>query len=98
MEWCAAFTSGNRGRHLSVGPADDEVGRETLAEPVLMVGMDLDPFAKGNNFVVFCGNEQSPSVNVISAPVSLWQVHGANDVVALEVEDQTGRRTVLTFD
>lgn len=45
------------------------------------------------------GDEESPAVHVVSAPVRLWQAQDANGmVVALEIENQNGRRTILSFD
>ncbi len=99
QEWCVAFTNDNRGRSLSVSLADHEFGAETLAERVLMIAVDRDPFSKSNDIIIFYGDEESPTVHVVSAPVRLWQVQDANGLVEkMEIEDQNGRRTVLNFD
>jgi hypothetical protein len=99
QEWCAAFTDDNRGRAISVSLADHEFGAETLAERVLMIAVGRDPFSKSNNISITYGDEQSPTVHVVSAPVRLWQAENANGLVGtLEIEDTSGRRTVLNFE
>jgi hypothetical protein len=99
QEWCAAFTDGNRGRSLSVSLADHDFGAETLAERVLMISVDRDPFNKSNDIIIIFGDEESPTVHVVSAPVRLWQIEDANGLVGtLEIEDANGQRTVLSFE
>jgi hypothetical protein len=99
QEWCAAFTDGNRGRAISVSLADHDSGAETLAERVLMIAVDRDPVNKSNDIIVIFGDEESPTVHVVSAPVRLWQIEDANGLVGtLEIEDANGQRTVLSFE
>ena len=96
--WCDTFTNGNRGRSLSIDLVDDEVGDARLAEGVSLVAIDYDPADKGNDFVVSFGNELAPTSHIIRAPVRLWQAQDANGrVVSLEIEDESGRRTILSF-
>jgi hypothetical protein len=96
--WCDTFTSGNRGRAFSIDLVDDEIGDERLAEGMLLVAIDYDPAGKGNDFVISFGDELAPISHIIRAPVRLWQAQDANGlVVALEIEDESGRRTILSF-
>ena len=97
-EWCDTFTNGNRGRSLSIDLVDDEYGDERLAEGVPLIAIDYDPVHKGDDFVVSYGEEVAPTSHIIRAPVRLWQAQDVNGlVVALEIEDQSGRRTILSF-
>jgi hypothetical protein len=99
QEWCVAFTNGNRGRSLIVSLADQDFGAQTLAERVLMIAVDRDPVNKSNDIIIIFGDEESPTVHVVSAPIRLWQIENANGLVGtLEIEDANGRRTVLNFE
>ena len=96
--WCDTFTKGNRGRLLSIELVDDEIGDERLAEGLPLVAIDYDPIDKGDDFVVSYGEEVAPTSHVIRAPARLWQAQDADGlVVALEIEDESGRRTILSF-
>ena len=96
--WCDTFTNGNRGRSLSIDLVDDELGDERLAEGLPLVAIDYDPADKGDDFVVSYGQEAAPTSHVIQAPAGLWQAQDANGlVVSLEIEDKSGRRTILSF-
>ena len=97
-EWFDTFTLDNLGRSLSIDLVDDEYGDERLAEGVPLVAIDYDPVNKGNDFVVSYGEEVASTSHIIRAPVRLWQAQDANGlVVALEIEDESGRHTILSF-
>jgi hypothetical protein len=99
QEWCAAVTDGNRGRAISVSLVDHDLGAETLAERVPMIAVDRDPAIKTKDIIIIFGDEESPTVHVVSAPVRLWQIEDAGGLVgALEIEETNGRRTVLNFE
>lgn len=96
--WCDSFTSGNRGRMLSIEVLDPELGSVQLADQVALVAIDYDPAAKGDDFVISYGDAATPSHHVISAPVALWQAQDAYGLVrALEIEDQRGRSVVISL-
>ena len=96
--WCDTFTNGNRGRSFSIDLVDDEIGDQRLAGGASLVAIDYDPFDKGNDFVVSFGDELAPTSHIIRAPARLWQAQDANGlVVSLEIEDESGRRTILSF-
>jgi hypothetical protein len=97
-DWCDTFTNGNRGRSFNIDLVDDEMGDERLIEGLPLVAIDYDPADKGDDFVVTFGDELAPTSYVIPAPARLWQAQDANGlVVALEIEDESGRRTILSF-
>jgi hypothetical protein len=96
--WCDTFTNGNRGRSFGMHLVDDEVGDARLVESASLVAIDYDPANKGNDFVISFGEELAPTSHIIRAPVRLWQAQDANGlVVALEIEEKSGRRTILSF-
>ena len=96
--WCDTFTNGNRGRSFNIDLVDDVIGETRLAKGASLVAIDYDPADKGNDFVVTFGDELAPTSHIIRAPVRLWQAQDADGlVVALEIEDESGRRTILSF-
>jgi hypothetical protein len=96
--WLDTFSNGNRGRPVSIELVGDEIGDEPLAKGVPLVAIDYDPVDKGNDFVISYGQEAAPTRHIIEAPVRLWQAQAANGlVVSLQIEDQSGRRTILSF-
>jgi hypothetical protein len=98
VNWCDTFSNGNRGRTLSISFIDDVYGDEPLTDEVAFVAIDYDPVNKGNDFVVSFGERDAPTAHVVPAPVRLMQAQDANGlVVAVEIEDQNGRRTILSF-
>ena len=98
VNWCDTFSNGNRGRPLSISTIDDVYGDETLNDEVALVAVDYDPVHKGNDFVISFGEQDAPTSHVVSAPVRLSQAQDADGlVVAVEIEDQNGQRTILSF-
>ena len=98
VSWCDTFSNGNRGRTLSISTIDDVYGDESLTEEVAFVAIDHDPVVRGSNFVISFGEEAAPSSHVVEEPVRLVQAQDRNGlVVAVEIEDQNGRRTILSF-
>jgi len=98
-DWCVTFTNGNRGRLISsIELVGHEIGDEPLAEGVPLVAIDYDPVHKGNDVVISYGQEAAPTRHLIQAPVRLRQAQDAHGlVVSLEIENQNGRRTILSF-
>jgi hypothetical protein len=96
--WCDTFTNGNRGRLIRIEIVGGELGAEPLVDDARLVAIDYDPVHKGDDFVVSYGEEDAPTSHVIRAPARLWQAQDADGlVVALEIEDENGRRTILSF-
>jgi len=97
-EWCIAFTDGNRGRMVGIELSNVEFGAQPLTEEIALVAINYDPPDKGNNFVLSYGEEAAPSRHVIEGPVVLWQAQDKNGrVMALEIEDERGTSTIITF-
>ena len=96
--WCDTFTNGNRGRAVTIELVDDGMGAAPLAEGIALVAIDYDTPGKGNDIVVSYGDEATPSRHTISAPAKLLQTQDENGAVAsLEIEDEGGRRTIVSF-
>lgn len=98
-DWCITFTSGNRGRKVTMSFFDDVYGDEVIVDDAEFVAIDYDPVNKGNDIVVSVGDEEAPSGHVVPAPVKLWEAQDANGkIVSLQIEDQNSRRTILSFE
>lgn len=98
-EWSTTFTNGNRGRLLKIEVVGDELGAEPLVGGAALVVLDYDPAGKGQDFVISYGDEATPSSHVVAGPVALWQAQDRNGViVSLEIEAESGSRTIITLD
>ena len=97
-QWFDTFTNSNAGRSVRITLIDDELGDETLTSGAALVAIDYDSADKGNDFVISYGDKQAPSHHTIQAPVRLWQGQDENGlVVSLEIEDESGRHTILSL-
>jgi hypothetical protein len=98
VDWFDTFTAGNAGRPVRIALVDDELGNEALTSDAPLVAIDYDPVGKGNDFVISYGDKLAPSHHTIQVPTALWQAQDDNGlVVSLEIEDESGRRTILSF-
>lgn len=96
--WCDTFSNGNRGRLISLQVVNDQVGNARLVNRAALVAIAHDPARKGNDIVVSYGEEATPSTHVITAPVVLWQAKDSyGRVVSLEIADNSGTKTIVTF-
>lgn len=99
VEWCGIFTNGNHGRPISIELVGDTIGAEPLVYGIAFVAIDYDTPGKGDDFVISYGTDEDPSHHTVEKPVSLWQGQDVNgQVVALEIEDETGRHTIITLE
>jgi hypothetical protein len=97
-EYCATFTNGNKSRSVSIEVLGQGVAK--LTEKAPFPAIDFDPLGKGNNFVVTTGRGGEVSLShEVSAATELWEsADGDGQVTGLEIVDQNGKKTILSFD
>ena len=92
------FSNGNRGRMIAVEVVDMANGDQPLTEAASLLAIDYDPADKGDDLVITTGRDGVDYSHTISDPVEIWESqddHGK--VVALEVIDRDGAKTIVAF-
>lgn len=98
LEFCESFTSGNRGRIVSITVANSDIG-ETLVEETIFSAIDYDPIAKGDDLVIAYGGLSPVAFHVVSMPYEIWEAQDENGkVLALEIIDTEDRKIILKFE
>jgi hypothetical protein len=100
-EYCVTFTHGNRGRLVPIEVVGDDVGEMPMTDSTPFTAIDFDPLLKGDDddFVISFGGEAPSTSHIVSTPVELWEAQDENrKVVALEIVDLNGHKTILSFD
>ena len=98
LEFLSMFSNGNRGRMVAIEVADMSNGDQPLTEAAPLFAIDYDPANKGDDLVITTGRDDVDYSHTISAPVEIWESQDDNGkVVALEVIDRNGVKTILVF-
>jgi len=98
LEFLSMFSNGNRGRMVAIEVADMATGDQPLTEAAPLFAIDYDPANKGDDLVITTGRDEVDYTHKISAPVEIWESQDDNGkVVALEVIDRNGVKTILVF-
>ena len=97
-EFLRMFSNGNRGRKIAIEVADLAAGDQPLTDAVPLFAIDYDPENKGDDLVITTGRDEIDYSHKISAPAEIWESQDDNGkVVALEVVDRGGTRTIVVF-
>ena len=92
------FSNGNRGRMVAIEVADMAIGDQPLTETATLFAIDYDPVNKGDDLMITTGRDEVEYTHKISAPAEIWESQDDNGkVVALEVIDRDGLKTILVF-
>ena len=98
-EFCDTFTLGNRGRTVSIEIVGFEVGDQVLANSVPFSAIDFDTLYKGDAFILSYGSAAPLTTHSITVPAEVWQTQDENGVVvAFEIIDIDGRKTIIKFE
>ena len=98
IEFLSMFSNGNRGRMVAIEIVDMEIGEQTLTGAAPLFAIDYDTVNKGDDLVITTGLNDVDYSHKISAPVEIWESQDDNGkVVALEVIDRDGVKTILVF-
>jgi len=98
QEYLGMFSSGNRGRMITIELADISVGNQSLVDLVPLLAIDYDPENKGDDLVITTGMDAVEYTHRISAPGEIWEFQDDNGkVTALEIIERKGAKTIVTF-
>jgi hypothetical protein len=98
QEFCESFTSGNRGRIVSITVDNGDIG-EALVEETIFSAIDYDPIGKGDDLVIAYGGLSPVAFHVVSLPYEIWEAQDENGkVLALEIIDTEDRKIILKFE
>ena len=98
LEFFSIFSNGNRGRLIAIEVEDMTSGDQPIADALPLLAIDYDPVNKGDDLVVTTGKEEVDYSHTISAPAEVWEAQDDNgEVIALEVINGDGARTIITF-
>lgn len=97
-DFLSIFSNGNRGRTVAIEVADPATGAQELTDAAPLFAIDYDPAGKGDDLVITTGRDEVDYTHTISAPAEIWEAQDDNGkVVALEIIDQSGSKTILAF-
>jgi hypothetical protein len=98
VEFLSLLSNGNRGRLIRIEVGDPSAGDEELAAALPLYAIDYDPVGKGNDLVISTGADAQTYSHTVDAPVEIRQLQEESGKVSLlEIVDQNGVRTVITF-
>lgn len=99
LEFFDMFGDGNRGRTIAIEVINQEIGDEQLIENAPLMSIVYDPPDKDNNLAIETGKDEVNYAHNITAPTQLWEAQDENgEVMALEIEDESGTKTILRFE
>jgi hypothetical protein len=74
------------------------IGDQPLTDAAPLFAIDYDPANKGDDLVITTGRDEVDYSHKISAPAEIWESQDDNGkVVALEIIDRDGAKTILVF-
>ena len=97
-EFFYMFSDGNRGRTIAIEVINQEFGNAQLIENALLLSMVYNRPDKDNNLAIETGKDEVNYAHNIAAPTQVWEAQNENgEVMALEIENESGTQTVVRF-
>ena len=94
----ATFSNGNRGRQLALEVIDADASGTGVARQGPLLSVAYDPAGKGDDIVVSTGVDEVEYAHTIHQPIEVWRAQRDDgEIAALEIIDQEGAKTILTF-
>ncbi|MEH2058576.1 MAG: DUF5335 family protein [Nostoc sp.] len=95
-EFFDQFSSGNRGRHISIEIIDSELGDEELIQDAPLMAMVYDRPGKGDDLVIEVGQHEVTYAHTIDSPTEVLTGQNSNGVmIAIWISDAAGRKTLI---
>ena len=95
-EFFDQFSSGNRGRHISIEIIDSELGDEELIQDAPLMAMVYDRPGKGDDLVIEVGRDEVTYAHTIDSPTEVLTGQNSNGVmIAVRISDAAGTKTLI---
>ena len=90
------FSSGNRGRHLSIESISSELGDEELIQNAPLMAMVYDRPGKGNDLVIEVGKDEVTYAHTVDSPTEvLTGQNSEGQIIAIWISDAAGSKTLI---
>ena len=95
-EFFDQFSSGNRGRHISIEIIDSELGDEELIQDAPLMAMVYDRPGKGDDLVIEVGRDEVTYAHTIDSPTEVLTGQNSNGVmIAVRISNAAGTKTLI---
>ncbi|MHC5826345.1 MAG: DUF5335 family protein [Nostoc sp.] len=95
-EFFDQFSSGNRGRHISIEIIDSKLGDAELMQDAPLMAMVYDRPGKGDDLVIEVGRDEVTYAHTIDSPTEVLTGQNSNGVmIAVRISDAVGRKTLI---
>jgi hypothetical protein len=95
-EFFDLFSSGNRGRHISIEIIDSELGDAELIQDAPLMAMVYDRPGKGDDLVIEVGRDEVTYAHTVDSPTEVLTGQNSNGVmIAVRISDAAGRKTLI---
>ena len=98
-EFFDQFSSGNRGRHISIEIIDSELGDEELIQNAPLMAIIYDRPGKGDNLAIEVGKDEMTYAHSVDSPTEvLTGQTEVGQIVALWITDSAGTKTLIKLE
>ncbi|WDD36432.1 DUF5335 family protein (plasmid) [Nostoc sp. UHCC 0926] len=95
-EFFDQFSSGNRGRHISIEIIDSELGDAELIQNAPLMAMVYDRPGKGDDLVIEVGRDEVTYAHTIDSPTEVLTGQNSTGVIlAVRISDAAGTKTLI---
>ncbi|MEH1766597.1 DUF5335 family protein [Nostoc sp.] len=95
-EFFDQFSSGNRGRNISIEIIDSELGDEELIQNAPLMAIIYDRPGKGDNLAIEVGKDEMTYAHSVDSPTEVLTGQNSNGVmIAVWISDAAGRKTLI---
>jgi len=95
-EFFDQFSSGNRGRHISIEIIDSELGDAELIQDAPLMAMVYDHPGKGDDLVIEVGQHEVTYAHTIDSPTEVLTGQNSEGVmIAVRISDAAGTKTLI---
>ncbi|MEH2053560.1 DUF5335 family protein [Nostoc sp.] len=95
-EFFDQFSSGNRGRHISIEIIDSELGDAELIQNAPLMAMVYDRPGKGDDLVIEVGQDEVTYAHTIDSPTEVLTGQNSSGVmIAVRISDVAGTKTLI---
>ncbi|MEH2357697.1 DUF5335 family protein [Nostoc sp.] len=95
-EFFDQFSSGNRGRHISIEIIDSELGDAELIQNAPLMAMVYDRPGKGDDLVIEVGRDEVTYAHTVDSPTEVLTGQNSKGVmIAVRISDAAGTKTLI---